>query len=281
MRQTPSFRSASGAIPYNMTNDYMFRYILQKNKSILKALLASLLHLNESDIKSIEHLNPIELGKAINQKEFIMDIQIMLNNNQIIDLEMQVINEKDWTDRSLSYLCRQYDNLSKGDDYTDVISVRNIGILDFNLFDDDTELYSSYYLKNDKTGRVYNSKFIMSVLNLRQTENATEEDRLYNIDTWAKLFKSKTWEELKMIADKSKKQVFEDTAEQIYNANNFDEVAARCQARQDYIYWENRKKYRYQKLKDEYDDVVSKYDDAISENEKLKAEIAKLKAAQK
>ena len=41
-----SYLSATGKIDYNMTNNYMFRYILQKNQKVLKGLICSLLHLN-------------------------------------------------------------------------------------------------------------------------------------------------------------------------------------------------------------------------------------------
>ncbi len=33
-----------------------------------------------------------------------------------------------------------------------------------------------------------------------QIKFATAEDKRYNIDKWAKLFKAKTWEEIKMLA---------------------------------------------------------------------------------
>ena len=31
-----SYRDATGVIAHNMTNDYMFRYILQKNEKVLR-----------------------------------------------------------------------------------------------------------------------------------------------------------------------------------------------------------------------------------------------------
>ena len=34
-----SFEEATGNIPYNMTNNYMFRYILQKNEKVLRGLI--------------------------------------------------------------------------------------------------------------------------------------------------------------------------------------------------------------------------------------------------
>lgn len=55
----------SGTIDYPLTNDYMFRSVMQSNKNVLKGLLCSLLRLNSNDIHSVEILNPIELGKTI------------------------------------------------------------------------------------------------------------------------------------------------------------------------------------------------------------------------
>ena len=37
-----SFEDITGDIPYNMTNDYMFRAVLQKNQFVLKGLVGSL-----------------------------------------------------------------------------------------------------------------------------------------------------------------------------------------------------------------------------------------------
>ena len=51
---------------------------------------------------------------------------------------------------------------------------------------------------------VYSDKFILSVVDLTKIELATEEDKQYQIDYWASLFKAKTWEELKMIVRNSR-----------------------------------------------------------------------------
>lgn len=85
--------SATGKIDYNMTNNYMFRYILQKNEKVLKGLISSLLRLDPVMIKSIVIKNPINLAGDVSGKEFILDINIMLNDNTLINLEMQVANE--------------------------------------------------------------------------------------------------------------------------------------------------------------------------------------------
>ena len=112
-----SIEEATGEIRYNMTNDYMFRYVLQKNKKVLKGLISSMLHLNSDDIKSIEITNPINLADEITGKDFVLDIDILMNNDTKINLEMQVSNKHNWTDRSLSYTCRSFDQLYRGHEY--------------------------------------------------------------------------------------------------------------------------------------------------------------------
>ena len=64
------FEEATGTIPYNMTNDYMFRVVLQKNKFVLKGLVGALLHLNPEFLE-VEITNPIELGRSIENKDFM------------------------------------------------------------------------------------------------------------------------------------------------------------------------------------------------------------------
>lgn len=39
------------------------------------------------------------------------------DDNVIINLEMQVINEYNWPERSLTHLCRALDSLNPGEDY--------------------------------------------------------------------------------------------------------------------------------------------------------------------
>ena len=124
-KKQASFMEATGTIAYNMTNNYMFRFILQKNKKVLKGLICALLHLKPEQIKSIEITNPINLSGDVSGKEFI----------------------------------------------------------------------ENYHL--------YSDKFTLSVLNLSKIYLATEEDKRYEIDYWARLFKAKTWEELKeLVKDK-------------------------------------------------------------------------------
>lgn len=62
------------------------RALFQKNNRALKGLLGSLLHMQSEEILSVEIMNPIVIGEAIQDKEFRLDIKAVLNNYQQINL---------------------------------------------------------------------------------------------------------------------------------------------------------------------------------------------------
>jgi predicted transposase/invertase (TIGR01784 family) len=227
-----AYLHATGTIDYGFTNDYMFRAILQKNKRVLKALICSMLHLAESDIQSIEIQNPIILGEAIDDKTFILDIHVLLNNNSMVNLEMQVRALPYWEDRSLSYLCRSFDQLRKGEGYAETGSAIHIGILDYTPYEDEPEFYATFKLLNVKNHRVYSDKFSLNMLSLTQIDRATDEDKRYQIDRWARLFKATTWEELRMLSKNV--QALEDASETLYVMNSDEMIREQCRAREDY-----------------------------------------------
>ena len=107
----------TGVLPVPMTNDYMFKAVCQKDQAALRSLISAVLHIDTEDIKSAHICNPIILGKAIDENEYILDTKVELNNQIMLDLELQVINYKDWPERSLQYLCRMFDSLHRGDQY--------------------------------------------------------------------------------------------------------------------------------------------------------------------
>ena len=222
----------TGPLTIPMTNDYLFRALLQQNNKVLKGLISSLLHLSLEEITSVEITNPIELGRTINAKDFFLDIKVLLNSDTIINLEMQVINEHNWIERSLSYLCRSFDGLNKGDNYLKARPVVQISLLDFTLFPEHPEFYATYQLLNVKNYIKYSDKLYLHVLDLTRIDLATEEDKHYQIDYWASLFKATTWEELRMLAEKN--ESIAEATETVYKLSEEEMIRLQCEAREDY-----------------------------------------------
>ncbi len=92
-KQTPDYRRASGPVAIKMTNDYLFKALMQKNKRVLKALICSLLHLKPKEVRSVTVTNPIILGESISDKDIILDVNVKFSNSKHINLEMQVVNK--------------------------------------------------------------------------------------------------------------------------------------------------------------------------------------------
>ena len=227
-----ALKKATGIIPYTFLNDYMFRVILQKHKNVLRSIVCACLKLDAGDVQDIVVQNPIELGEAIDDKTFILDINVLLNNNTIINLEMQVLDLKDWPERSLSYLARSYDNVAKGDEYINVKPVYHIGFLNYTIFPEYPEFFAKYRMMNIKNHNVYTTKFNLYVVDLTKIELATHEDVDTGLVYWTQVFKAKTWEELRQMAERN--QELQEATEALYVYNQDEIVKEKCRARQDY-----------------------------------------------
>ena len=222
----------SGPLTIPMTNDYLFRALLQRNNHVLKGLVCSLLYLSPAEVQSVKITNPIVLGDAIDEKTFILDIRALLNDSTILNLEMQVINEHNWADRSLCYLCRDLDQLKRGEDYSQIQPVIQISFLNFTLFPEHPEFYATYKLLNVNNHTLYSDKLQISVVDLTQIQLATKEDRAHQIDYWASLFICKDWEELTMLAENN--EYLKEATETVYELSQEEQIRMQCEAREDY-----------------------------------------------
>ena len=240
------FETATGVVRYTFLNDYMFKKILQENKPVLKALLCALLHKQKDEITDVEVLNPITEGTTVESKEFVLDLKLSLSDNSVVNIEMQVIDYHDWPERSLQYLCRTFDGLQKGEDYSTSKPATHIAFLDFTLFSENEEFYATYKLLNEKTGHLYTDKFVMRYVDMTKIHLATDEDKSYSIDKWVELFKAKTWEDLRMIASQSEEMNI--AATNLFIANADQQEIWRAQAREDYELHERQREFMLAKL---------------------------------
>ena len=105
-------------ITVKLTNNYAFQKIF-KNAKIVKGFLMALLNLKEYEIKKIEITDPFTLGENNEEKEGILDIKLVLNQNRKINIEMQNTYQEDWAERSLFYNCRMFtEGLKTGQSYS-------------------------------------------------------------------------------------------------------------------------------------------------------------------
>jgi predicted nucleic acid-binding Zn-ribbon protein len=112
------------------------------------------------------------------------------------------------------------------------------------------------------------------VVSLRQIELATNEDKAWKIDHWARLFKATTWEEIKMIAKKD--PAFQEASETLYVMNSDEMIREQCQAREDYYWLERSRKREYERVLSELETEKSRVSTLSSELNSANTKVSSL-----
>ena len=122
-------------VELQLTNDYIFKRLFSKkgNEDILKDLLEGIL---EIPIKEVEVMQEVELERVdIKDKLGVLDIKAIINENITVNIEMQIVDEKNMIERTLYYWAGlYYTGLKRGKDYKLNNKVITINILMYNIF---------------------------------------------------------------------------------------------------------------------------------------------------
>lgn len=255
MYYTTNYKTADnlfvGKLPYKLTNDYLFRAVFQTRPKALEGLCRAVLRLRPEDSISVTLQNPIELGTRIDNKEFILDLAIVINNTLFLNMEMQVYRETFWKERSLSYACRSFDQLNHGDGYGQILPVVHVGFLNYSLFPEYPEFFATYQLANTSCADysyLYSDKLRISVVDLTQIERATENDKAHDVDLWARVFTATTWEEIEVLAQNN--EYLQEAVSGVRQLTEDEKIRQQCQAREDFAYWERIKNNHMKELGD-------------------------------
>ena len=112
------------------------------------------------------------------------------------------------------------------------------------------------------------------MLDLTKINLATEEDRAYQIDRWAALFKATTWEKLKMLAKTN--QYIEQAVATIRQLTQEEKIRQQCEAREDYYRRTAGREELLRKTTQERDQAFAERDQAFTERNQAFAEQERL-----
>ena len=105
---------------------------------------------------------------------------------------------------------------------------------------------------------------------------ATDEDKQYGIDCWAKFFKATTWEELKMCAGGD--DIMQSAVEIMYEYNEEEAVRDMCREREEAIAFEEFMKEEKIRLQAELEEVHAKLKQVEVTREMIGVEKARLES---
>ena len=103
------------------------------------------------------------------------------------------------------------------------------------------------------------------MVNLKQIDSATNEDRANRIDYWARLFTATTWEEIKMLAQNN--DFIASASQSLYESNADEITREKCRARENYMCLERKLA--------EQEAALSEKDNALAEKDKLIRQLQK------
>ena len=176
----------------SLKEDFAFKELMS-NEVVRRYFLAATLGVPVESIRSVRLMNTFLGRKWRNQKQGILDVQIEFNDNAKVNLEMQVVRQKNWRKRNLFYLAKMYvDDLRWGEDYDRLRRSIGISILDYNLLDDSNGHH--IYRLRDEEGKDFSDLLELHIIELRKT--FSNEDSLVD---WVKLFNVTTEEDIDMI----------------------------------------------------------------------------------
>ena len=136
-----------------------------------------------------------------------------------------------------------------------MLPVHQIGLLNYTLFPESPEFYAHYKFLNIRTYKEYSSKLRISVLDLTQTKLATAEDKTCKLDYWADLFKAKTWEDIRMLAERE--PIFKEVATAVKTLTEEEKIRMQCEAREDYYKTQNDlHNYYLEQLKEKDEEIA-------------------------
>ena len=133
-----------------LTDDYIFKRVFayKGNESVLKDFLEALLKI---EIKGIKITNPEIIPYEKGEKRGLLDIKAEINDGTILDVEMQMKNERNTEERATEYMGKMIsEQLQVGDSYQKlkksiVIFITNYNFLNRNSY------HSVGRMKFDKT----------------------------------------------------------------------------------------------------------------------------------
>jgi predicted transposase/invertase (TIGR01784 family) len=180
-------------LEYRFTNDVLFKTLFVKYPELLKRLVANMLDINLVNIGRFAITNPDTPPEVVGEKFCRLDISMTVDG-QRVDLEVQVVNEGDYPERSLYYWAREYSSaLQEGGEYSDLPRTIVISILAFKQFDC-VEYYSEYQALEITRYSLLSDKFCLKFYELPKlpkVDSAEDELKL-----WLTLFNAKTEEDL-------------------------------------------------------------------------------------
>ena len=199
-----------------LTDDYIFKRVFayKGNESVLRDFLEALLKI---EIKGIKITNPEIIPYEKGEKRGLLDIKAEINDGTMLDVEMQMKNERNTDERATEYMGKMIsEQLQVGEDYQNlkksiVIFITNYNFLKRNSYHSvgrmkfDKTLEDEYvnmgYEKEDEVASKYIEVHYIELPKFKKKELS----KFTKLDQWMCIFTQN--KEGIMLAEKENKEI--------------------------------------------------------------------------
>ena len=182
--------------------DFAFKELMT-DETVRNGFLSAVLELKPEDIHKTAILNTELRRIHQDEKQSILDVHLLLNDDTEIDIEIQLSKLDVWSDRALYYLSKMFGSqLSPGEGYRILYRCINISILDFKLFADSEEFYSVFGFYERRRHTRATDKMEFHVIELPKLPEKLEENSS-DLLLWAKFISAEKKEEFEMLSGKN------------------------------------------------------------------------------
>jgi predicted transposase/invertase (TIGR01784 family) len=177
--------------------DIIAKKMFIENNDLLHDYIAYTLDIPYDSIKNITIRNPELLPNIIDGKLSRMDIKMQVDN-RIVNLEIQISSEPDYTDRALYLWAMMYTGeILRGDDYGIAKPSICINIINFNKFAC-PEYHSHFVVMEKNRHEILSDKFGIHFFELKKIgRKANAENKK---ELWLQLINAETKEDFDMLA---------------------------------------------------------------------------------
>ena len=185
--------------------DVVFHALFRKgNENITKALIQDI---TQREYKIIDmDKNVIIVNDNIKKKNEILDLKVELDNGEICNIEIQLINKKNFKERMLEYWAKLYSNqLDKGEDYIELKRTILIAIVDFNIKEFIDEGYHTIWrIREDKnTKLILTNNFELHIIEMKKARGRLGNDKSDKVAQWMTFFDNPNSMEVKNMSEKN------------------------------------------------------------------------------
>lgn len=177
--------------------DFAFKEIMTNPKA-LKGFLSAVLDISPDSIKSTTLKNTNLRKTHEHEKQGILDVRLVMNNDKEIDIEIQLAYMVAWADRSVFYVAKMMTEQAEiNKKYSNFKKCIGINILDFNYISQTEKFHTVWHIREDNENMKYTDVLEWHVVELPKIPPMTDGTDLYK---WVQFIRAEKREEFEMIA---------------------------------------------------------------------------------